>query len=63
MRSNGHSFFLAILCIMAVRNDCGLKKPESQTQAGKLKSDTQLSSSFTRCSRSVYHIPSGSILG
>ena len=39
---------------MAVRNDWGLKKPESQTEEGKLKSDVQPSSSLILRSRSAY---------
>ena len=30
--SSGSSFFLAVLCMIAVRKDCGLKKPGSQTE-------------------------------
>ena len=41
--SSGSSFFLAVLCMMAVRKDWGLKKPGSQTEEGRLKSDVQLS--------------------
>lgn len=32
--SRGSSYFLAVLCIIAVKNDCGLKNPESQTDVG-----------------------------
>ena len=39
--SSGSSFFLAVLCMMAVRKDCGLKKPGSQTEEGRLKSEVQ----------------------
>lgn len=35
--SNGNSFLLAVLCIIAVSRDCGLKKPPSQTDAGNWK--------------------------
>ena len=52
--SRGNSFFLAVLCMMAVRNDWGLKKPDSQTEEGKLKSDVQPSSSLILRSRSAY---------
>ena len=52
--SRGSSFFLAVLCMMAVRNDWGLKKPDSQTEEGKLKSDVQPSSSLILRSRSAY---------
>ena len=41
--SSGSSFFRAVLCMMAVRKDWGLKKPGSQTEEGRLKSDVQLS--------------------
>ena len=41
--SRGSSFFLAVLCMMAVRKDWGLKKPGSQTEEGRLKSEVQLS--------------------
>lgn len=43
--SRGHSFFLAMDCMMAVRNDCGLKKPASHTVVGRAKSVVQASSS------------------
>ena len=52
--SRGSSFFLAVLCMIAVRNDCGLKKPGSQTEEGKLKSDVQPSNSLILRSRSAY---------
>ena len=32
--SNGSSLRRAVLCIIAVSNDCGLKKPANQTQEG-----------------------------
>lgn len=32
--SNGNSLRLAVLCIIAVNSDCGLKKPANQTQEG-----------------------------
>lgn len=44
--SKGHSFFLPVDCMMAVRKDWGLKKPDSQTAAGMEKSDVQVSSSY-----------------
>ena len=53
--SNGHSFFLAMDCSIAVRKDCGLKKPESQTTLGKQKSDVQLSNSLMRINKSTNH--------
>jgi hypothetical protein len=44
--SNGSSFFLAVLCIMAVKKDWGLNNPGSQTEEGRLKSEVQPSSSW-----------------
>jgi hypothetical protein len=35
-----------ICCIIAVKNDCGLKNPPSQTAAGSWKSDVQVSNSL-----------------
>lgn len=32
--SKGHSFLRAVLCMIAVRNDCGLKKPANHTDEG-----------------------------
>lgn len=46
--SSGHSFFLAIDCMIAVRNDCGLKKPASHTVVGRAKSVVQESSSWKK---------------
>lgn len=46
--SSGHSFFLAMDCMMAVRKDCGLKKPASHTVVGRAKSVVQASSSCER---------------
>ena len=40
--------------MIAVKNDCGLKNPESQTEEGRLKSDVQLSNSLILRRRSVY---------
>ena len=40
--SSGSSFFLAVLCMMAVRKDWGLKKPGNQTEAGRLKSEKKI---------------------
>lgn len=45
--SRGHSFFLAMDCMMAVRNDWGLKNPASHTVVGRAKSVVQASSSCT----------------
>ena len=39
--SSGSSFFLAVLCMIAVRKDWGLKKPGSHTEEGRLKSEVQ----------------------
>lgn len=52
--SKGSSFFLAVLCIIAVRNDCGLKNPGSQTELGRLKSEVQVSNSFILTNKSAY---------
>ena len=52
--SRGSSFFLAVLCIIAVRKLWGLKKPDSHTELGVLKSATQASSSLIRRRRSAY---------
>lgn len=32
--SKGHSFLRAVLCMIAVKNDCGLKKPANHTDEG-----------------------------
>ena len=53
--SRGSSFFLAVLCIIAVRKDWGLKKPGSQTDEGRLKSAVHPSSSLILRSKSAYH--------
>lgn len=37
--SRGSSFFLAVLCMMAVRRDWGLKKPANQTQDGSWRKE------------------------
>ena len=53
--SSGSSFFLAVLCMIAVRKDCGLKKPGSQTEAGRANSEEiQPWSSPILSSRSAY---------
>jgi len=54
--SRGNSFFLAVLCMIAVRKLCGLKKPLSQTEEGKLKSDVHDSNSLMRRMRSAYQL-------
>jgi hypothetical protein len=40
--------------MIAVRKDWGLKNPGSQTDAGRLKSDVQLSNSLILSRRSAY---------
>ena len=52
--SKGNSFFRAVLCMIAVKNDCGLKNPGSQTEAGKLKSEVQDSNSLILRIKSAY---------
>mmetsp|Transcript_9871 Transcript_9871/g.40450 ORF Transcript_9871/g.40450 Transcript_9871/m.40450 type:complete len:263 (+) Transcript_9871:1133-1921(+) len=56
--SSGQSFFLAVVCITAVRNDCGLKRPESQTALGSCRSLHHCASCSTRRSRLFTHEPS-----
>ena len=56
--SKGSSFFLAVLCMMAVRKDWGLKKPGNQTEEGRLKSEVQDSSSLILSRRSAYQADS-----
>lgn len=51
--SSGHSFFLAMDCMMAVRKDWGLKKPASHTVVGRAKSVVQASSSWKESEGSV----------
>lgn len=48
-------YLRAIACMMAVRKDCGLKKPASHTAEGKTKSADQASSSLILASRSMNH--------
>lgn len=55
MQTEYCAYFRADACIMAVRKDCGLKKPASHTAAGSTKSVDQVSSSLIRASRSVNH--------
>ena len=52
--SSGSSFFLAVLCMTAVRKDWGLKKPDIQTDTGRMKSDVQDWSSLILSRRSAY---------
>ena len=44
--------------MMAVKKDWGLKKPGSQTEEGRLKSDVQPSSSLILSRRSAYQADS-----
>lgn len=39
MSSNGYNSFLAVTCMIAVKNDIGLKRPEIQRDLGVTKSD------------------------
>ena len=39
--SRGQSFLLAVVCITAVKKDCGLKRAPSQTTLGRLMSAVQ----------------------
>lgn len=55
--SSGHSFFLAVDCMMAVRKDWGLKKPASHTVVGSAKSVVQASSSCGTASVSRARAP------
>ena len=52
--SSGSSVFLAVVCMMAVRKDWGLKNPESQTEQGSMKSAVQPCSSEILSRRSAY---------
>ena len=52
--SNGSSFLRAVLCMIAVKNDWGLKNPDNQTEEGKLKSDVQDSNSLILNNKSAY---------
>ena len=45
---------LAVLCMMAVRKDCGLKNPDNQIDVGRLKSEVQDSNSLILRRRSAY---------
>ena len=56
--SRGSSFFLAVLCMMAVKNDWGLKNPGSHTEEGRLKSEVHPSNSFILSSKSAYQADS-----
>jgi hypothetical protein len=42
--------------MMAVKKDCGLKNPDSQTDVGKLKSAVHDSNSLILSSRSAYQL-------
>lgn len=48
-------YLRAVVCMMAVRKDCGLKKPANHTVEGNRKSDDQVSSSLILASRSMNH--------
>lgn len=48
-------YLRAVVCMMAVRKDCGLKKPANHTVEGNRKSDDQASSSLILASRSINH--------
>lgn len=48
-------YLRAVVCMMAVRKDCGLKKPANHTVEGNRKSDDQASSSLILASRSMNH--------
>lgn len=61
--SRGHSFFLAMDCMMAVRNDCGLKNPASHTVVGRAKSVVQDSSSWKEMSCCGHRLGKGRGLG
>ena len=56
--SRGSSLSLAVFCMIAVRNDWGLKKPDSHTDVGKMKSDVQACSSMILNKRSAYQADS-----
>lgn len=51
-----YHYLRAIDCMIAVRKDCGLKKPASHTAEGNRKSDDQVSSSLILASRSMNHM-------
>lgn len=51
----GRFYLRAVVCMMAVRKDCGLKKPANHTVDGNRKSDDQASSSLILASRSMNH--------
>lgn len=48
-------YLRAVVCMMAVRKDCGLKKPANHTAEGNRKSAVQASSSLILVSRSMNH--------
>mmetsp|Transcript_13357 Transcript_13357/g.32646 ORF Transcript_13357/g.32646 Transcript_13357/m.32646 type:complete len:393 (-) Transcript_13357:3860-5038(-) len=61
--SSGQSLRRAVVCITAVRKDCGLNRPDSHTTLGTPRSAVHSVSWFTRCSRFCSHEPSGRRLG
>merc|ERR1719321_659572 len=60
-RSKGHSFLRACDCITAVRNDCGLKKPQIHTTLGITNSPAQSANYFTRSRKLSTHPARGLI--
>jgi hypothetical protein len=56
---SGQSLRRAVVCITAVRNDCGLNSPLSHTTFGSPRSAVQSVSCWQRCSRLSSHEPSG----
>lgn len=60
--SRGHSFLRAVLCMIAVRNDCGLKKPANHTDDGSwnttnsVKHCLQVQSLRSVCKSSVHNL-------
>mmetsp|Transcript_31123 Transcript_31123/g.92755 ORF Transcript_31123/g.92755 Transcript_31123/m.92755 type:complete len:299 (+) Transcript_31123:359-1255(+) len=57
--SSGQSLRRAVVCMTAVRKDCGLKSPESHTTLGTPRSAVHSLSCDTRISRFCSHDPSG----
>merc|ERR1712127_1015361 len=55
--SSGHSLRRAVVCMTAVKKDCGLKKPGNQETFGTARSPVQSWSCVQRCSTSVTHGP------
>mmetsp|Transcript_24014 Transcript_24014/g.78169 ORF Transcript_24014/g.78169 Transcript_24014/m.78169 type:complete len:338 (-) Transcript_24014:1334-2347(-) len=61
--SSGQSLRRAVVCMTAVRNDCGLKSPESHTTLGSERSPVHSVSWLTRWRRLRIQDPSGRRLG